>query len=88
MFGGLIQGIFGGRQTVTAGKFIDQSDGPVVVPQQEYNDDYSFCRSFNGKNVVVTGSTGAIGTRLVQAILRHSKPNKLALFLASIETRL
>jgi FlaA1/EpsC-like NDP-sugar epimerase len=37
-----------------------------------YSDDFSFARGYDGLNVVVTGSTGTIGSMLVDTLLKHS----------------
>jgi len=45
-----------------------------------FNDDFSFCRNFNGLNIAVTGCTGNIGSIVVDSLLKNSQPNKVALF--------
>lgn len=45
-----------------------------------YSDDFSFARGYDGLNVVVTGSTGTIGSMLVDSLLKYSQPHKVALF--------
>jgi nucleoside-diphosphate-sugar epimerase len=37
-----------------------------------YSDDLSFCRSFNGLNIVITGCTGTIGSVVVDTLLKNS----------------
>lgn len=45
-----------------------------------FSDDFSFCNSYNGMNVCITGATGTIGSMVTDALLRNSMPNKVALF--------
>jgi FlaA1/EpsC-like NDP-sugar epimerase len=38
---------------------------PSYVPPLHYADDFEFARDYMGMNIVITGATGTIGSRLV-----------------------
>ena len=49
-------------------------------PRESHSDDFAFCKNFDGLNVMITGSTGNIGSFVVDTLLKNSQPNKVALF--------
>lgn len=48
----------------------------------EFEDDFKFLESFNGKNIIVTGANGDIGSTLWKLLISHPKIklNNLTLF--------
>jgi len=53
---------------------------PRELIQDMHADDFHFCEHFSGRNIVVTGATGTIGSKLVDTILKTCRPMNLALF--------
>jgi len=45
-----------------------------------YSDDFSFCRNFDGLNILITGATGTIGSMVLDTILKNSQPANVSLF--------
>lgn len=78
LFGELVSGVKGLIQPV--GQAFGQPV-PTAPKQKQYTDDLKFCQSFNGKNVLVTGATGAIGSRVLHALWHHSRPSNVGLFI-------
>ena len=73
LFGGLIKKFTGSnRQTAGMSMTPMGGNGPLELRREMYSDDFSFCRSFNGLNIVITGATGTIGSILVDTLLKNS----------------
>lgn len=60
-------------------------DGPVAIPQKQFQDDHRYCETYNGKNILITGCTGNIGCNLFDTLITRSTPNKIAIFTRDIE---
>ena len=56
-------------------------NGPVSAPQKYNLDDHRFCESFDGKNILITGSTGNVGCNLFDLLHTKSYPSKIAIFI-------
>jgi short-subunit dehydrogenase len=58
------------------------------VPPLVYADDFDFARDYMGMNIVITGATGTIGSRLVDQFVQNFLPGqvKLALFCKEDDT--
>ena len=57
----------------------------MAIKKQEevYSDDFDFCKDFNGKNIMITGATGAVGYKLTEILVSSGVcyPAKVGLFL-------
>ena len=73
-------GVVGGQGTQYGSKVFPGNKAPEALQQVQYSDDLSFCQSFSGLNILVTGATGTIGSAVVEHILRYSRPANLSLF--------
>lgn len=56
-------------------------DGPVSATQKYHLDDHRYCESFDGRNILITGPTGNIGTNLFELLHMKSQPSKIAIFI-------
>ena len=63
-----------------AGPAPGNAAGIDTYARETYADDFAYCRSYDGLNIMITGSTGNIGSYLVDALLKNSRPNKVGLF--------
>ena len=82
--GGLINSfvgsIFGKKKNPTASTMGKAAGGPLKLTYQPYKDDYRFCKNFDGMNIAITGSTGTIGSMVVEEIFNSCIPKKIGLF--------
>lgn len=69
--------VFGGAK--------NQINNLLTSKKQEevYSDDFEFCQDFNGKNIMITGATGAVGSKLTEILVSSGVcyPAKVGLFL-------
>ena len=68
----MIGGLFGGDRNRTYMKGAMSTGGPVEVLPEAHSDDFAFCRGFNGLHVAITGSSGTIGKRVADTLLKYS----------------
>jgi FlaA1/EpsC-like NDP-sugar epimerase len=54
------------------GVAIEKQDAPQTK-RKLYCDDYKFCESFSGKNILITGASGAVGSILTKLLMTQSK---------------
>lgn len=52
----------------------------VKQPRQLFCDDFKFCESFSGKNILITGASGAIGTQVTRILMTQSNAPNIYLF--------
>lgn len=52
----------------------------IKQPRQLFCDDFKFCESFSGKNILITGASGAIGTQVTRILMTQSEAPNLYLF--------
>lgn len=66
----------------------DLKTEPSYVPPVPWGDDFEFGHDYLGMNIVVTGATGTIGSKLVEQFVENFPPGqiKLALFCKEDDT--
>jgi len=69
---GMINNLFNRDQNRTYNKGGMSGGVPTVIAPEAYSDDFSFCRGFNGLNIAITGSSGTIGKRVADTLLKYS----------------
>ena len=56
------------------GRIQDLKTAPNYIPPLVYEDDFEFGRDYLGMNIVITGATGTIGSKLVSAFVQNFLP--------------
>jgi len=71
IFGGILGGLglFGRSNADNNNVKIDNT--LIELKQDVYLDDYAYCNSFNGLNIMITGATGTIGSMVLDTILKN-----------------
>ncbi len=60
-------------------------NGPTTQPKKKYKESQPYMQQYAGKNVIVTGATGDIGSKVARK-LKKAGVSKLCLFVRNDET--